>query len=87
MLNDPGAPGKDGADSWFRPGQYEGSALRTDRYRLVEWVDTKTDNTAQIELYGHATDPQENVNVAGEKPEVVERLQTQLHALEQQQAR
>lgn len=44
-----------------------GYSMRTDRYRFTAWVDrgdhAKID---AIELYDHQTDPQENVNIAGE---------------------
>ena len=81
MLDDPGTPGKDGAMSCFyRAGGYFARALRTDRYRIVEWINTKTNRVAQIELYDHRTDPQENKNVAGEKPAIVKKLLAQLHA-------
>jgi len=81
MLDDPGAPGKPGAMSCFhRAGGFFGKTLRTDRYRIVEWIHKKTGEVAQIELYDHQTDPQENVNVAEEQPEVVKELLAQSHA-------
>jgi len=81
MLNDADAPGKEGAMScFFRGPHYAGTALRTDRYRIVEWVNTRTNQPAQVELYDHRTDPQENENIAGENPEIVKRLLRQLHA-------
>ena len=65
----------------FRPGGYFGRALRTDRDRIVEWINTKTNRVAQIELYDHRTDPQENNNVAAEHPEVVRELSKRLAAI------
>ena len=51
--------------------------------RIVEWTDDKTKKVAQIELYDHETDPQENISISGEKPEVVKKLQMQLHAVKE----
>jgi hypothetical protein len=44
-----------------------GYTMRTDRYRFTRWVQ-KNDPTKveAVELYDHQTDPQENVNIAGE---------------------
>ncbi len=57
-----------------------GYAVRTDRYRLVEWRDyrNKTVDPVFIELYDHQTDPQETVNVATEFPDVVRQLTQRL---------
>ena len=78
MLDDPRHPGKDGARSFYRRGRLEGNALRTERYRIVEWSDRATGKPAQVELYDHQRDPQETENVAAENPEVVRRLLAQL---------
>jgi len=80
ILQDPDASGKNGAMSTYRIGANFGKSLRTDRYRLVEWVNQKTKKPVQIELYDHQTDPQENNNIAEREPEVVTRLLEQLHA-------
>ena len=81
MLENPKAPGKDAAMSFHPRGQLLGCTLRTDRWRIVEWVHRKTGKTAQIELYDHRADPQENDNVAAEHPEVVKELLQRLHAI------
>ncbi|MBI1375370.1 MAG: sulfatase-like hydrolase/transferase [Phycisphaera sp.] len=44
--------------------QYMGYAMRTDRYRYVEWLDRSTCAVAFRELYDHRSDPDENVNIA-----------------------
>lgn len=70
-------------DQWDRDlfeNHLMGYALRTDRYRFVTWLDSR-DHGAEpvfVELYDHATDPTETVNVAADHPEVVESLSEQL---------
>ena len=65
------------------PGQGHGMgrAIRTDRYRLVEWTVPKND-FSECELYDLETDPGENVNLAvqPEHAALVEQLRAQLHA-------
>jgi iduronate 2-sulfatase len=79
LLDDPGAKYKDAAISQFprkhQGAEYMGYAMRTDRYRYIEWVDRKTREIKERELYDHQTDPSENQNVAG-RPENVELLRT-----------
>ena len=56
-------------------GQIIGRAVRTDRYRLVEWKKPgATPDTAELELYDYAKDPEETKNLAREQPEVVAQL-------------
>jgi iduronate 2-sulfatase len=56
-------------------GQMIGRAVRTERYRLVEWKKPgATADTAVLELYDYATDPEETKNLASEKPQVVSQL-------------
>ncbi len=59
-----------------------GYTMRTDRYRLVVWKDTKHPDTAplDIELYDHESDPEESRNVAKQNPELIARLTRQLEA-------
>jgi len=59
-----------------------GYTMRTDRYRLVLWVDDRRrrEDPIAVELYDHRTDPDENVNLAVE-PEyasLVRKLTVQL---------
>ena len=61
--------------------EYHGRAIRTDRFRYVEWTPRESEEVVARELYDHHLDPEERVNVA-ERPEsveVVETLRRQLH--------
>ncbi len=74
VLKDPRARVRDHAYHMF-PRNILGRAIRTDRYRLVEW--NKADGppeAAQVELYDYETDPNESKNLAGTQPEVVAAL-------------
>lgn len=53
-----------------------GYAMRTDRYRIIIWKDRRfPDNTPLfIELYDHKNDPNETINIAKNKPELVKKL-------------
>ncbi|GAA5508157.1 sulfatase [Novipirellula caenicola] len=59
-----------------------GYAIRTARYRMIAWKDTKLPNADPlfVELYDHETDPAETKNVANEHPERVAELLSQLKA-------
>ncbi|QDT12460.1 sulfatase [Planctomycetes bacterium K23_9] len=57
------------------PKKKLGRAIRTQRYRLVQWKTPGADDqTAQYELYDYEADPLETKNHAAEKPEVVDEL-------------
>ena len=45
-------------------GKFVGHAIRTDRYRLVRWTETKSNQSVHLELYDHNSDPSETNNVA-----------------------
>jgi hypothetical protein len=45
--------------------EYMGYAIRTDRYRYVEWHKRGDQQVVAKELYDHSVDPGENKNVAG----------------------
>ena len=59
------------------PRRKLGRAIRTDRYRLVEWKNhAKPDEAAQYELYDYQSDPHETQNHAATRPKVVAHLKT-----------
>ncbi len=60
-------------------GQILGRAVRTQRYRLVEWkkIGASAD-TADVELYDYSKDPDETVNLAATQPRVAAKLQALL---------
>lgn len=71
-------------DEWDRKRFEEdvcGYAMRTDRYRFIVWKDVKKPAAEPlfIELYDHATDPQETKNIAEQHPERVKTLLAQFN--------
>jgi iduronate 2-sulfatase len=78
VLRDPAKIVRDHACHSYPRGPLMGRAIRTQRYRLVEWKLPGTDPaTAQLELYDYETDPLETQNLAATKPGIV----TQLRAI------
>lgn len=62
----------------LRPGKGEwlGRAIRTERYRLVEWLPVDgSPAEPDFELYDYEADPDERANVAAERPAIVAELQ------------
>jgi arylsulfatase A-like enzyme len=84
LLDDPKLPWKAVAISEYPKGGHQGTAMRTDRYRYVEWRDKKG-QPVDCELYDHASDPQENENIAGqpEQAKLIKELAAQLAACRQ----
>ncbi len=79
VLIDPWLSIRDHATHCFPRGGRLGRAIRTDRYRLVEWKRIGADTaTAEFELYDYEEDPEELRNLADEKPEVVAELRAML---------
>lgn len=63
LLDDPNLPHIDAAFSqYIRDGQI-GNAIRTDRWRYVEWRQLQNGNIEHRELYDHTDDPGETQNV------------------------
>jgi iduronate 2-sulfatase len=87
LLNDPARDWKTAAFSQY-PRQLEdrtplmGYAMKTDRYRFVEWRHRQTGEPIAHELYDHQTDPAENQNIASrpEHKELLDKLAAQLKA-------
>jgi arylsulfatase A-like enzyme len=81
LLNEPGLEWKSAAFSQFLLGRFGrtetiegeqmGYAIRTDRYRYVEWYrwdaeGKKPEELLHRELFDHLTDPHENINLAAD---------------------
>jgi iduronate 2-sulfatase len=83
LLRNPEIPWKYAAFSQIQRGfmgRFMGRAIRTDRYRYVEWRDWYDNRLIDAELYDHQTDPQENINLSrrSENQELMQRLSRQL---------
>lgn len=83
LLAKPDAPWKTAAFSQFpRRNTVEGYAIRTDRYRYVEWRDKKNGAVTACELYDHQTDSDEATNLADQpgRAALLAEMARQLHA-------
>jgi iduronate 2-sulfatase len=85
IMRQPERPAKSAAFSRFPRGftnRFMGQAMRTERYRYIEWRDWLDDTLIATELYDHETDPGENANIAGapENASLVRALAVQLKA-------
>lgn len=58
----------------YPKGARLGRAIRTHRYRLVEWRQSGADHKPEYELYDYANDPHEKKNAAEEQPDIVAKL-------------
>ncbi|MDB6130510.1 MAG: sulfatase [Verrucomicrobiales bacterium] len=82
VLRNPELANKEFLYHAFPRGERIGRALRTTRYRLVEWkIPGSAATTADLELYDYETDPLETRNMANEKPEVVSSMRAMLAKL------
>jgi iduronate 2-sulfatase len=85
LFQDSERPWKQAAFSQFARGfayRFMGKSMRTERYRFTEWRDRIDNSLAATELYDHETDPQENINIAGDSrhKELVSQLSSRLAA-------
>lgn len=81
VLKDGSKQLKDHAYHAFPMGGYLGEAIRSDRYRMIRWTPMRdNDKDVLFELYDYEDDPMETINIASEKPEVVQRLVDRLEA-------
>ncbi len=75
VLKDPRASVRDHAFHCYPKGGRMGRAIRTERYRLVEWKKMGAlAATSEYELYDYVRDPRELRNIVGENPAVLSRL-------------
>ncbi|PAW84903.1 MAG: iduronate-2-sulfatase [Pedosphaera sp. Tous-C6FEB] len=75
VLRDPSVRVRDHATHCYPRGERMGRAIRTERYRLVEWKKPGAPgDTAEFELYDYETDPRETKNLASAQPVVVAQL-------------
>ena len=75
LLEDPASRHRDHAIHVYPRNNLLGRAIRTDRYRLVEWkMPGAASDTAVLELYDYTDDPEETKNLATERPETVAAL-------------
>ena len=58
----------------YPKGNRLGRAIRTARYRLVEWKSSNDGEAAEYELYDYETDPLEKKNLASVLPETVREI-------------
>ena len=74
-LRNPSAKTKEAVLHAYPRNQLMGRAVRTERYRLVEWKKIgEPADTAVLELYDYEADPDETKNLAPDQPEVVAKL-------------
>jgi iduronate 2-sulfatase len=81
VLRSPSGAPKEHVFHAFPRGDRIGRAIRTSRYRLVEWkTPAAQPATAELELYDYEQDPLETKNWAAAKPEIVSQLRAVLAA-------
>ncbi len=74
VLKDPSARVRNHAYHAY-PNARLGRAIRTERYRYVEWKKPgASPDTAAVELYDYQTDPLESGNLAASQPDIVREL-------------
>ena len=74
ILNGTADSVSDHAYHCFPKGGKMGRAIRTQRYRMVEWKPMRSSAPAEYELYDYQTDPLEKTNLAANMPKVLETM-------------
>jgi len=76
ILKNPSATTRNSVIHVYPRGSRLGRAIRTERYRMVEWkAPEDSADTAEFELYDYQTDPLETVNIAASQPAVLKDMQ------------
>ncbi len=79
VLASPGKTIRDYAYHAYPRGGKMGRAIRTERYRLIEWLaPEESADQAIYELYDYQDDPQEAENIADVRPQVMAQLKAML---------
>ncbi len=76
LFTKPTASLRDHAYHCFPRGGRMGRAIRTDRYRMVEWKSMDDPSVVEYELYDYQNGWIERRNIAGEQPAVLAELQS-----------
>jgi len=75
VFKDPGSSVRNHAYHAFARGKRIGRAIRTDRYRMVEWKSAGAlESEAEYELYDYKIDRLEKTNIAKSNPEVLSKM-------------
>jgi iduronate 2-sulfatase len=82
LLDEPRRPWKSAAFTQVRSGNIMGRAVRTERWRYIEWDGGK----AGIQLYDHELDPHELKNLAGDPAHADTAARMKKHLLDRWQA-
>ena len=74
VLRDGSQTVRDHAYHCFPKGKRLGRAIRTPRYRFVEWKPIGSSEAPEYELYDYMQDPLETKNLVAARPDVVAEL-------------
>ncbi len=75
VLKNPELRIRDHAYHAYPHGGYIGRAIRTERYRMVEWKNWENPSDVIYELYDYEKYPLETKNIADQEPKVLESMQ------------